>query len=434
MQARPIVFIMCLCTVWSISSGSLAVTDEASTEPIVWQTCVEETIRSNPDLVAAREVIQQARATRSIKASPIFPQINASMQDQREGGSGVVTTNSHSMQLNGQQLFFDGFKTVFNIEQADSQIAAAQYTYVVTSSQVRLTLRSAYSDLLRAQELLKITKDIEQRRRQNAELVRLRYEAGREHRGSLLLAEANLAQAEYDVGQAARAILLGQRQLNTAIGRTHLLPVFAQGNFDVLDQARQKPDFETMADNNPFLQQLISQSDAARYGLKSAKADFFPQVFGNIQGGKASVDNWPPNKNDWFLGLNVNYPLFTGGSRISEVYRTRAVLNQAEADEKSGRDGVILALDQTWTDFQDALDLVGVQHKFLIAGEERAKISRSEYQIGLINFDAWTIIEDNLVSAQKSYLAAEAVSLVAEAKWIQAQGGTLESDPLRKGP
>ena len=429
MRHRTIILLTLACVLRVTAAGG-----EPSAEVMAWKACVQEAKRYNPDLVSAMEVIAQSKANRSIKASPLFPQVNASMNDQRAGVSGLDTTNAHGMQLSGKQLFFDGFKTVFNVERADNEITAARYSYVVTSSQVRLSLRNAFADLLSSQELLNITRDIEQRRRQNADLVRLRYEAGREHRGSFLLAQADLAQAEYDVEQAERAILLGQRRLSKVMGRTHLIPVIAEGAFDVVDRVSARPDFENVADSNPFLQKLIALTDAARYGLRSAKADFFPQVFGNIQAGKAAVDNWPPNKNEWSLGLNVSYPLFTGRNRISEVYRTRAVLNQAVADQKSGRDGVILTLEKTWTDLQDALEVVGVQQKYLIAGEERAKIGRAQYSIGLINFDDWTIIEDNLVRAQKSFLVAEAASLVAEANWIQALGGTLESEPVSPRP
>lgn len=410
----------------------------AGSEPLVkamtWDMCVQEAKRHNPDLVSAMELIAQAKANRSIKASPLFPQVNASMNDGRAGGSGLDTTNAHSMRLSGEQLFFDGFKTVFNVGKADDETVATRYNYVVTSSDVRLSLRSAFAELLSAQEYANITRDIEKRRRQNADLVRLRYEAGREHRGALLLAQADLAQAEYDVEQAARAILLGQRRLNKQMGLTHLVPVSADGAFDVVDRCSHRPDFETMAGSNPFLQKLIALTDAARYGLRSAKADFFPQVFGNIQAGKASVDDWPPNRNEWSLGIDVNYPLFTGRSRISEVYRTRAALNQAVADEKSGLDGVILTLEQTWTNLQNAIEVTEVQRQYLVAGQERAKIGRAQYSIGLINFDDWTILEDNLVRAQKSFLSAELASLVAEANWIQAQGGTLESEPVLPRP
>ena len=74
---------------------------------------------------------------------------------------------------------------------------------------------------------------------------------------------------------------------------------------------------------------------------------------------------------------------------------------------------------------QDAIDKVEVQQKFLQAAIERAKIAQAQYSAGLISFDNWTIIEDDIVSAKKSFLDTQADALVAEADWIQAKGGTL---------
>ncbi len=58
--------------------------------------------------------------------------------------------------------------------------------------------------------------------------------------------------------------------------------------------------------------------------------------------------------------------------------------------------------------------------------EERATISEAQYSSGLISFDNWIIIEDDLVMAKKSYLEVQANALLAEANWIQAKGGTIE--------
>ena len=85
-----------------------------------------------------------------------------------------------------------------------------------------------------------------------------------------------------------------------------------------------------------------------------------------------------------------------------------------------------MALEQTWAALQDSVGTVGVQKKFLDAAEERAKISEAQYSLGLIQFDNWTIIEDDLVNAKKTFLNAQANALLAEANWIQAKGETLE--------
>ena len=112
--------------------------------------------------------------------------------------------------------------------------------------------------------------------------------------------------------------------------------------------------------------------------------------------------------------------------RLAEVAQAKSIYNQAQADEKSIKDSVLVALEQTWAALQDAIATVEVQKKFLDATEERAKIAEAQYSLGLIQFDNWIIIENDLVGAKKSFLNAQANALVAEANWIQAKGETLE--------
>jgi outer membrane protein TolC len=110
------------------------------------------------------------------------------------------------------------------------------------------------------------------------------------------------------------------------------------------------------------------------------------------------------------------------------VSKNKAVLGQAAADERSGRDGVIVTMVNTWTQLQNAVENVGVQQKQLDAAAARAKITEAEYAIGLASYDNWIIIEDNYVNAKIGYLSAELNALTAEASWIQAKGGTLDYD------
>ena len=260
---------------------------------------------------------------------------------------------------------------------------------------------------------------------ENLELVKLRYRAGREHKGSLLTAEADLTYAEYEVKQAERSITLFQRKLSKEMGFQKLNSVNVEGEFFAAKDYAVKPDIENLVNTTPLLRELIAKKEASRYDLKSEQADFLPQVYLNGSLGKTS-NEWSPRDDTWSFGMSVSLPIFEGGSRIAEVKKARSKLNQAEADERSGRDSVLVTLESTWKDLRDAMENVSVREKFLEAAEERAKITAAQYETGLISFDDWIIIEDNLVNAKKSYLNAQANMMIAEAYWIQAIGGTLE--------
>jgi outer membrane protein TolC len=112
---------------------------------------------------------------------------------------------------------------------------------------------------------------------------------------------------------------------------------------------------------------------------------------------------------------------------MAGIAKAEAAYHQAQADEKSGWDGVIFTLENAWTQYRDALGNLIVQQKFLAADQERAKIAEAQYTTGLITFNDWIIIEDNLVSVEKSLLDAEANALLTEASWLQAKGETLDA-------
>ena len=408
----------------------LGVSTACAQETLTWEECVRRAKKNHPDLISAAEEVKQAKADLDIEISAMLPDITGGASGKRARTSSAGKTgNTYSYDITGQHLIFDGFKTSSEVSSALKTLRAQEYTYNVTSSEVRLNLRGAFVKLLKAQELIALTEQIAERREQNLELVKLRYEAGREHKGSLLTAEADLAQAEFEVAQAQRSITLAQRELSKELGYGKMKAWKAKGSFSVEPDGEYdlKPDFENLALTTPFLKELMAKKEAARYGLQSEEADFFPQVYLNTSIGKSGSSLLPQGR-QFSAGVSMSFPIFEGGSRVSEVTKARSQFEQAKADEESGRDSLLLTMETTWKDLLDAMDTVEVKKKFLEAAEERAKITTAQYEKGLTSFDDWIIIEDNLVSAKKNYLTAQADMLSSEAYWIQAIGGTLEYD------
>jgi outer membrane protein TolC len=150
--------------VFSCFTISPAYPDDAA---IAWEWCVKEAKAKHPDLVSATEKVNQSKASKEITRSATLPQITGNASEVTAkgatfGSSGVSgssdvsvgssnrskTTYDYSIQ--GSQLFFDGFKTSFDLSGAERNIVASRYNYDVTSSNIRLNLRTAYANLLSA--------------------------------------------------------------------------------------------------------------------------------------------------------------------------------------------------------------------------------------------------------------------------------------------
>lgn len=396
-------------------------------EILAWQDCIKEAQKNHPDLISAEENVKQSEADKKITASTLFLQIDSNL-----GGSTAKTatttsktTDTYAYGITATQLLFDGTKTISDVKAAKEFIKVAQYNYRFTSAEVRLRLRTAFVSLLKAQELLNITQEIFNIRRSDLELIALHYESGLEHKGALMNAQANLDQAKFEIAQAKRILEVVQRQLIKEMGRTQFSPLSVQGDFKVNDLALEKPNFEALAKDNPSLEKLAAQKNAAAFGIKSAQANFFPELSAQA-GADRTSSHWPPQSNQWDAGLTLSFPIFEGGLRLAEVAQAKAIFNQAQANERSTKDSVIVTLEQAWASLQDAIETVQVQNKFLEAAQERSKIAEAQYSLGLVQFDNWTIIEDDFVNAKKAFLDAQANSLLAEADWIHAKGETLE--------
>jgi TolC family type I secretion outer membrane protein len=421
---KYIKIVLILTVVFSVPFNNVLAEDVLS-----WQDCVKEAAKNHPDLIAAVEEVKQSQAEKSITASTLFPQITGSVSGATSKAtsktSGSSTADLYSYGLSATQLIFDGSKTINNVRATSETIKASQQNYRFTSTEVRLRLRTAFVNLIRAQELIKVSEDIIKIRKDNYEMITLRYESGLEHKGALLTAEANLAQAIFDLAQAKRDVVLAQRQMTKEMGRTAFIPMSVTVDFKVKDAAIIKPDIEALARTNPSLLQATAQKNAAEFGIRSAYANFFPTLTGSASAGKTGSHFWPRDE-ERSLGLSLSLPIFEGGLRLAQVSQAQALYNQLKENERSTKDGIVVSLEQAWVSLRDAVETIDVQYKSLLATEERSKIAEAEYATGFITYDNWTIIEDNLVQAKINYLDAQTNALLAEANWIQAKGEVLE--------
>ncbi len=418
--------VLALVFAYMIPAGSVFASDDAlaSQGALGWADCVREAAKNHPDLISAKESIVQQEAAKAIAGSGRWPQASANMNAGSSWSGSTGSANSFSYGVSGSQLIFDGFKTSNTVQSSVENVKAAQEGYLFTSATVRYRLRSAFVNLLKAQELQALTQEIYNIRKSNLDLIELRYKSGMEHKGALLTSQANVSQAQFNIDQARRGLESSRQQLIKELGRVKYSSVTVSGSFDAGVVDARKPDLAALAANNPSLLKIDAQKKSAEFSLKASRGDFWPEV--SLTGDVSRSDiHWPAEKQGSGAGVQVSLPLFEGGARMARLDQAKSSYRQLIEQERSTKDGIILSLEQAWDSYRDSVDTVGVQKAFLDAAEERAKIARQQYTVGLVTFDDWTIIEDGLVSSKLSYLNAQAQALLAEASWVQAKGETL---------
>jgi outer membrane protein TolC len=424
--------LLCLLTglFAAASGGSLA----AESRSLTWEDCVSGAEMNNPDVISAREQILQAEASSGVSRSGMLPQVTASASGQKNYARTHEKTSSSktfSYGIEAKQLIFDGFKTWYEYQSSKTAEIVSKYNYMITSASVRQSVRSAYVNLIKAQRLVPLAKEIEARRKHIMDVVKLHYDSGTENRGSYYSAKADYASAQADTQSAERALLNARKNLATLIGLDENAEITVSGDLELPGKYSEHPDISTLAVNTPSVKKAAASKEAARYSARAAALDYSPTVSA-MAGAEKSGDTFSAStETNYYLGLSASLSLFSGGSTYYTVKKTDSALRQSEADEKGARDTAVRTLDSAWNTLSDSIADVNVQAQHLSAAEERSKIGEVQYLTGSLTFNNWTILESNLVSAQKSYLEACAEALRAEASWIQSIGGTLENETKR---
>jgi outer membrane protein TolC len=126
--------------------------------------------------------------------------------------------------------------------------------------------------------------------------------------------------------------------------------------------------------------------------------------------------------------VNISLPILSGLDRFSSLSQAESDLKTAQTALDDGIKDMEIKLREKFINLQSAADDVNVREKSASAIEERAQIADAQYQTGLMTFDSWAMIQDDLVNSRKSMLAAAASYHGAYSQWLNTIGRKLEDE------
>lgn len=386
--------------------------------------CLREAAENNPNLASAAAAAQKAKYDYKASYGDMLPQISLGADNTRnysESADGTGnTSDGASYGISASQSLFTGGRNRAAVDSASARLKSVEADLADRRATLSYDVRSAFAQLLFAQEQVALAREIAKRRKENLELIQLRYEGGRENKGAVLLTQASSRDAEFGVAQAERFLVVARRQLARVLGRDEADEIQTAGKLETGRPAT-AADYEALAAETPAHWRAVAQLFVARAALASARSQYYPELSARASAGRNGED-WVPEQDEWFLGLTLNFPFFQGGKNVMNVRGAGADLVRAEADLRAADADIVVNLQKALTDFADAVDQSEVNAAYLKAEDVRAEIGRSQYAAGMLSFEDWDRIENDLISSQKSDLAGRRNAVVAEANWEKVQG------------
>lgn len=373
---------------------------------ITLEEALARAYETNPTLQASRaelratdEQIAQAKSLRR-PTLDVTGQIGPEAVDTDIGESGLGANGSVALNLN--QPIYRGGSIDASISQADNVILAQRATLISVEQQVLIRAVTAFSDVVRDQAVVELTrKNVEVLTRQ-LEATRTRFEVGELTRTDVAQAEARLAGAEAERIAAEGLLTTSKAIYREVIGE------------DPVDLETPKPpanlpasEAETVAEssNNPALTAAKFLERAARDGIDVVFGELLPRVdvVGRLQA-LDEVSEVGRYENSAGVFLQVKIPLYQAGGVGSRVRASKQVVSQRRQQVQEQQRSTEQQATSSWRALVTARAQITSFQSQVEATRVALEGVREEASVG-----ARTILD--VLDAQQEYLVAQ-VNLV----------------------
>jgi outer membrane protein len=393
-------------------------------DKMTFNEAIDLAVQNNLEVKASYDEWKASQADKKSVRSAYFPKISASLDydktniDSKTTGNSI-TTSGYTKALNLSYNLFNGFSDYANLKIAEANIRTNEADLQETKAKISFDLKTAVANFNFAKESLVQMREILKRREDNLRTVELRFDNGRENKGSVLLSRAYLEQAKLDVLRAENGLESSRVFLNRVLNLSESSSVDVEAPVVSTVTA---PNFDFLIPNTPTAKKFKATLDNATATLQSKESGYYPKWDVSGSTGKKGNELFPNVESNWRIGTSLTWEIFSGGKDFYSANSAALIEKSAEKRLENQNKELRRNLVENYITFTEAFQEVKVSSAFLEAAKVRAEISRSKYNNGLMTFDDWDIIENDLISRQKDYTLKIRDRLTAEAAWEQVQG------------
>ena len=386
--------------------------DNASGSGIVWtmDNVVEIAVSRHPLVGRADAETAAAVARKGQAESGYYPTIGLSTGYTRSRTLSPTSDRSFTgstpfIEGTISQILSDSGRTRAGANRAGSLVSAAAETGRSTRHDVALTAKIAYFDVLRARKIVDIGTETLKQRESLLSQAQAFYEAGVRARIDVARAEANLYQARAEMTTALNDLKVARITLLSRMG------IDQPEDFrlaDTLPTITVPGDLESwLAEaeaSRPELRSIREEEQAADFGLRAARANYYPILTASGGYGYAAQDF--PLVQNYTISVLLDFPLFTGFLTREGVKEAKASLDSTRYAATNLRRLVRLEVERAAFSIREASERLEARRKQQDAAAENLRLARERYNVG-----AGDIIE--MIDAQVQMTQAEVAVIEA---------------------
>jgi outer membrane protein len=315
------------------------------------------------------------------------------------------------------QPVFNGGAEIVGLRAAGAASDRDGFSRENTQQEVIARVKVAYYSVLKAQELVALSKESVQRSQRHLEMTRRRQEAGMRTAADVLRWEVQRASDQGTLIGAENVFSSAQLQLNEVMGVELTSSYTLQGV--LLDSALSaEPEMDSLRrsiDAHPAMQAMKANLRLADLGVDREYTNFLPRInlafqYGWEQNNTFALDGIRP----WAVALSVSYPIFSSFGDYTSLQQARETYQATQEQADAFRRGLQRQASDAALALRAAKERTNVARKAQQEADEVLGSVTRRYEMGgASNVDlidaqtAYTAARTDFITAQYDYLIAE---------------------------
>jgi len=304
------------------------------------------------------------------------------------------------------QNLFKGFGTENDVKRGLAKVLAANQRLHDVTEQTALRAAEIYTEVLRQQQLLDISKQSLQLHLDLFSKVQSRSRSGVGRR-------ADIDQAMGRVALARANVIADQANLESANSKyQRIIGVPPMSLAAAPDESANLPkDLEQLLqltlEKNPLLKSAQSEVDAANAQRQAAKSPYYPSldlVFAQNHG--ENLDGIEGVEKDYSLMLKIRYNLFNGGYDSARVNEAGYRVNESKEDMDTVRRQIIETSRLAWNSYQSITQQIPYLKQHVTAAKNTREAYADQFKIGQRTLLDLLDSENELYQAQRKAIGA----------------------------
>jgi outer membrane protein TolC len=400
--------------------------------------CIRIALTVSPETRSTWQAVRSAAARVGEEKSDYLPSVDFSASAARQkqvtfqslqSRQSLEASDIYDAAFGLSYLLFDGGERSARVSGSLADLRAVGFQHNAALQQTALTVEQSYYTLLAAVWAKQVADETVRNAQYHVRLAEARFNAGMAPRSDVLKAETERADADLELVGARDAVRIAEGTLVSAMGLKVSTPIEI-AEIPESSHPREAEDMERLLEeasrNRPELLTAAARVKSSESAIQAARSQYRPKV--SAVAGYGWVDDaLLPSNDQWSIGLDLTFPLFTGFRRGYQVERARTDTEQAREDYTSELRGVELEVWTAYSKLIEAEEAIQAAQVFVASAEESARLAEGEYKAGTGDIIALIDAQTALTSARDRLVQARFAWYTARAQFEKAIGRDLIS-------